>query len=262
MKKHFTKILVGVVCLSLCVSFSIGGVFASADTYSDETYELSDEETVQLQSQIEEVETLLSDADTDVETELSSLIEELQYEENQQLKDISTVTEENISDYIDYKNSLMQNEEGIEAQGLFTNLICKAAVACATAYFLYKGYYLSAELLSYSRINRVRGSYYSPAYGYRVKYSEVFKDIAYGSSISGDSVFNKGNELDNDLRNSIHKFHYYKSTANSRTVYIEDIYDYDFGEYDGIDGIAVNLMALSQRVGVIIPYNVRIIESI
>lgn len=262
MKKHFTKILLIIVCLSLCASFSIGSVFASANSYTDENYELSEEETLQIESQIENIETLLSDAETDVETELSNLIEELQSEENQQLKDIATITEENISDYIDYKDSLTQSENGIASQGLITNLLCKAAVACATAYFLYKGYYLSAELLSYSRINQVRGSYYSPAYGYRVKYSEVFYDIAYGSSISGDAAFEKGSELDNDLRNAIHAFSYHKTSPNSRTVYIEDLYDYDFGDYNGVEGIAVNAMALSQRVGVIKPYYVRITESV
>lgn len=259
MKKYLNKIFVAFICLALCASFSVGSIFASAN--SEDPYELSEEETLQLQTQIEEIETLLSDAETDVESELSDFIQELDIEENQQLQDIASTTQESINDYIDYKNSQSQSEEGIASQGLVTKLICKAAVACATSYFLFKGYMLSAELLLHAYSNKTVGSVYSPSNGSRVKYSQVFTQIAYGSTVSGDATFNKGNELDNDLRNAIHHFHYYKSSANSRTVRIEDVYDYDYGEYDGVEGIAVNLMALSQRVGVIKPYNVRIIQS-
>lgn len=89
------------------------------------------------------------------------------------------------------------------------------------------GYKLSSELLTFAKKNKSQNTIYHPKYGYIVKNSSTFQDIAYGTSTSGSSIFNKGPlKMDNDLYYAIKHFDYSKNSASSHTVLIEDIYDF------------------------------------
>lgn len=134
------------------------------------------------------------------------------------------------------------------------------AVTMVIAYFKNCGYDLAAELLIHSTLNQYTSSTYVPVYGSNVKYSSIFKSIALGTSTSGSATFTKsGNTQSVDCYYAIHKFNYTKTSSASKTVTINDVYDYaQTNEYTGVAGIAVSTMYQAQLNGSIVPFKVKI----
>lgn len=131
------------------------------------------------------------------------------------------------------------------------------AVAAVIAYFNAKKYLLAAELLTHARENTDRVSIYTPAYGARARNSEVVRNLAYGTAVSGSASFEPGdNPVDIDLYYSIHDFDFFKSSATSKVVNIFDTYDFkhDADAYKTIPGTAVETMYKAQEAGYLTPY--------
>lgn len=71
---------------------------------------------------------------------------------------------------------------------------------------------------------------------------------------------NEGTKTQQDLYYAIHYFDYTFISA-SRTFMLADIYDFAYGDYEGIAGAAIDTMWTAQLIGVLVPYNVVIIVS-
>ena len=133
------------------------------------------------------------------------------------------------------------------------------AVAAVIGYFSNKNYKLASELLIHATVNTNKNSTYSPTNGSRVKSHSVFVKIANGSKTNGSDIFtNTGGTASKDCYYALHSFNYSKPTSSSKLVNISDYYDYASGDYNGMEGIAVNAMYLAQQSGAIVPYNVLI----
>lgn len=137
------------------------------------------------------------------------------------------------------------------------------AVAAVIGYFRNKNYKLASELLIHATVNTNKNSTYSPTNGSRVKSHSVFVKIANGSKTNGSDIFtNTGGTASKDCYYALHSFNYSKPTSSSKLVNISDYYDYASGDYNGMEGIAVNAMYLAQQSGAIVPYNVLISQRL
>ncbi len=207
------------------------------------------------------IETDLKNNNTDVVLEISKMINSYEriLESPSEDTDIESVNRlidtlsEMLDEYRLYQSGIvpMDSEQGFGA-----------AIAAVVAWFNLQGYSLSAELLTHARDNTVLYSDYSPVNGYLVKNSNVFQQIALGTSTSGSGAFEKsGTSNDYDLYYSIHSFYYSKIRYSSRTVTIRDIYDFAPGDYSGIAGITIDTMYKAQEAGVIVPFNTVITQT-
>lgn len=146
-------------------------------------------------------------------------------------------------------------KSGIRLMGK-DNQVFLAAISSVNAYFLNKGYLLSSELLTHSTKNNKVDSIYRPYNNELVKASPVFRKIKIGRQTHGsDSFPNTGSRLERDLYYSIHSFRW---TKKNYMVTIMDRYDFAYGSYSGLAGIAVNTMYLAQQAGVVVPFQLRI----
>ena len=129
-------------------------------------------------------------------------------------------------------------------------------VATVLAYFKAKKYYLAAELLAHAKSNKTINSYYSPSYGYLVKYSSVttklYKNKSVGQSGS-DCYPSSSNRTLQDLYYAIHCFNYKRER---RYLAIKDRYDYapEKGYPSKIANIAVSTMYNAQKAGYLTPF--------
>lgn len=211
---------------------------------------------------LESLETILRENNTNVEEQLNIMIEE--YNELGLEELIKTLNEE-IADHNDYLFATINKNEEISTVGFdFNEIKCKAAISIATAAFNCLNYKLSAELLTKARSNKnSKYTYFNPKYSDRVTESKTFISLAYGGLTSGNSSFEKsGKSVDNDLYYSIHGFTFKKATSKSHTVTIYDIYDFKENDNSTIENKVINIMKKAQDLRIIIPYNVLITKSI
>lgn len=144
------------------------------------------------------------------------------------------------------------------------NYITRAAVAVATAYFLHKQYYLSAELLMRARTNALWGMTYIPISSGVVTRTALFKDIGANEEWDNETSaqFKGGTLAEDDAHYAINWFNFTtERTLGGTLIHITDVYDFDFDfgdAYTGVVGFGANVMAIAQRVGVLTPYNVKI----
>lgn len=68
--------------------------------------------------------------------------------------------------------------------------------------------------------------------------------------------------LKGDAKYALHQFKYTKSSSKSRTVKVTDYYDFASGDYNGLEGLAVEAMVNAQKNGSIVPYNVSITVTV
>lgn len=247
MKKRFRA--------AICSALAGLMLIPSMNVFAAETAEVG-----QIEQNIAAIEVELESYDTDVETELSKMIEEYQTlldnsgENEEQIKSLISALEELLLEYQSYKSGISPYK---------FHAVYSPAVAAVISYFSANKYSLAAELLLHAQDNTVLNSNYSPVNGSRVKQSSVFRNIALGSKTSGSASFpNSGSVVHKDLYYAIHAFNYTKTSASSRTVKIRDRYDFAPGDYEGIADIAVNTMYLAQEAGVVVPYYVNITATL
>ena len=135
------------------------------------------------------------------------------------------------------------------------------AVTMVVAYFLNKKYYLSRELLLQATLNSDKSSTYKPSYGSVIKSTSAIKKIANGTSTKGSSIFSSSS-TEGYAKYALHRFKYTKSSSKSRTVKVTDYYDFASGDYNGLEGLAVEAMVNAQKNGLIVPYNVSITVTV
>lgn len=137
------------------------------------------------------------------------------------------------------------------------------AVTMVVAYFSNKKYYLSRELLLQATLNSDKSSTYKPSYGSVIKSTSAIKKIANGTSTKGLSIFSSSSTVsEGDAKYALHQFKYTKSSSKSRTVKVTDYYDFASGDYNGLEGLAVEAMVNAQKNGSIVPYNVSITVTV
>lgn len=128
------------------------------------------------------------------------------------------------------------------------------AAATITAYFRSKGYTLSSKMLNYAFSNKSTSSVYvlGTEDKNKIMTTNWYKSVkgkypAYGTSAFGDVM---------DLYYSINKFSYSPSSMYGY-LNISDRYDYEFDtSYPTATGVAVNMMAIAQGMGCLVPYKV------
>ena len=208
---------------------------------------------------ISKLSTQLVIENIDVEFELRKTMSEYEndilYETNQseisKLKNLKLATEKLLNDYLIISNkNTYANPPNV-------------AVTMVVAYFSNKKYYLSRELLLQSTLNTNKNSTYKPSNGSVIKSTSAIKKIANGTSTSGSSIFSSTSTVsEGDAKYALHRFKYTKSSSNSRTVKVTDYYDFASGDYNGLEGLAVDAMVNAQKNGSIVPYNVSITVTV
>lgn len=117
------------------------------------------------------------------------------------------------------------------------------------------------------------GYVYNPTYGYIVKQTQLFKDIANGNKIASESddsfVFpinpiSRG--ITTDLGLAIHEFSFIKPHPTSKTVIIKDTYDYsrkdNDKEFKGIFKPVINALCDLHDLGLFTYYDIEITETL
>jgi hypothetical protein len=208
------------------------------------------------------VENELYNEGTDVSSELNDMIDYYNDELDKASSDEERTRINDLLDslstlLIDYENSQGKVNSSRASTGGYT-----AAIAAVIAYFNANGYVLAAELLTFASNNTMLNMYYTPQNGKLVLQSSVFRNIAHGTSTSGTNAFpNSGGTVDKDLYYAIHSFSYSKASAKTKTVTINDRYDFAKGKYSGIAGIAIDTMYKAQQAGYLTPFYVRIVAT-
>ena len=136
-----------------------------------------------------------------------------------------------------------------------------ASAAAIIAYFKYKGYDLSADLLTHGLNNSVVNSRYTPRalLTSQIYNTPQYKSIKSLSNRSGSERFTSG-----DLYYAINKFNYSTSGSGGlRTLSINDRYDFEWDtSYPKIQGVAVNAMKIGQTLGYLKPYTIYITKPV
>lgn len=247
MGKKLKKWIAVLSVLAILCSVAPSLQLVSAESSADE----------RVQQSINVIETTLSEQDTDVMSELEAQLARYQalYEnaetdgEREQIFALIVSTEGMISDYTCYVNGTPSVGRGIE------HAVYSPAISAIVAYFSANNYNLSAELLSYARINNELNSFYHPVNGREVLSSPVFQEICANDQLSGSARFPKeGRVNDMDLFYSLHQFDYAKFDGG-RLVVIKDRYDFAYNAgFVGLDNISVNLAYEAQEAGVLVPF--------
>lgn len=250
MRKTFLK-LIAVLSVFVIGAGSLIGTITSAPVKAESN---ADE---RVQQSINVIETTLFEQDTDVMSELENQLARYQtlYEnaetdgERDQIFALIVSTEGMILDYTCYANGTPSVRRGIE------HAVYSPAISAIVAYFNANNYNLSAELLSYARINNELNSFYHPVNGREVLSSPVFQEICKNDQLSGSARFPKeGRVNDMDLFYSLHQFDYAKFD-DGRLVVIKDRYDFAYNAgFAGLDNISVNLAYEAQEAGVLVPF--------
>lgn len=271
MKKFLKKVVP--VTLSLCLVLNTcagaASVFAEEKGYENEGVIASINTTNEVASYTRSIENEMIKNHTSVSKELVKLIatidQEMENEKDPQeiekLAAFKSSTENLLNTYEQSTQfsamSAHYNSYAVRASSVEEAALAPA-IAAVVSYFSLKGYMLSAELLMHAQDNDSLDSNYQPYFGNRVHASQEFRDIKIGSSTSGTGNFrNRGSVIERDLYYGIHLFEYEKSGSQ---VVIKDRYDFAYGDYDGLAGIAVNTMYLAQELGVITPFYTIIVE--
>lgn len=216
----------------------------------------------QLERTIEIIETDLESKNSSILNELDLAIDFLEQEKNHSSSEEETAKIQALIDTTQkLKNNYYSYSMGITPFGV-SHPVYTPAVAAVATFFSSSGYWLSFELLVHAEENDVLDSTYTPYYGDRILNSPVIKQIRTSKQdVSGSASFeNTGTTLEKDLYYAIHAFNY--SFVNStRVLTLTDVYDFAYGDYDGIAGAAIDTMWMAQLLGVLVPYNVVITVS-
>ncbi|WP_422114634.1 hypothetical protein [Brachybacterium sp. UNK5269] len=205
---------------------------------------------------IAEIEADLTSRGTDVLTELERLSTALSEagadDAPTALADVSEMTTDysaTVAPVSDARNPVILANPTLAAS--------RAAVAAIAAWFISKGYLLSAELIKRARDNKTLNSNYTPSYRSGLINSPVIRKIRSQSKASGSDSFpsSTSGTYAKDNYYAIHAFNWTKSGIR---VSISDRYDFAPGKYSGLAGTAVNAMWLAQQLGHIKPYYVKV----
>ncbi len=227
-----------------------------------------------LEHSVECIEEELDVRGTDIELELSNMLEYYNdlllkergnIEEQEKIKDLIEEIENQIENHTKYRavESFRGENNDYEVESFRGKnndyeFLLSECIAAVNTYFFSKKYYLSSELLMHAKHNNYLDSEYKPYHGSRVKSSPEFHKIKRSSKTHGKSEFlNHGNTYQRDLYYSIHGFRWYK---DDEVITITDRYDFALAPYNNIAGVAVYMMYKAQQYGLLVPYKVKIKE--
>lgn len=168
---------------------------------------------------------------------------------------------DNIRTLINVNKQLLKNYTAYENSKLTRKAYSATyspTIAAAIAYFKYKNYHLSAELLSFAWNNEELDTHYSIERTDIIEAGTKFKDLAFDTKLSGSASFEKtGKTIDDDLYYAVHAFRFQKLMPNSRNVKIEDRYDfaYNANAQTALEKI-INSMYNAQEAGVLVPFRI------
>ena len=154
----------------------------------------------------------------------------------------------------------------------------------ALAYFAANGHDLSYELLSHAFDSDVEtgNSFYEPVNKHRIFQSDLTYKLAYDQYTNAEDFINNhpeligsfiyqnenggkmlvfpesSNKYENDLRNAIHAFNFRKPSVYSKEIIIEDRYDFEKGDYSGLEQYVINHLVDLQNSNFLKPFNLRI----
>ena len=232
-----TKIVVILLCLVSSISLLCGQLSALANT--DDTGDFT-----ALDAYAAELNQTLADNGTTAEEQLEKLNVDLSNQLGQpsdthrsdNLMRMNRFTYELRACSITAYSALNAKLDGaFDAVLAGLNQVARASVlgflTPAVAVLSLMGHDLTLELLINSIMNQEISEPYIPAYGYKVKQSALFKNIANNSKTSGGEEFPYAiRGIDGDMFLSIHGFRFSKPYAASKTVTITDTYDYNDNE--------------------------------
>lgn len=242
----------------ILITFLANGYIVYAqeiDTFANAGSELS------VENSVSEIENILINNGTNIDAELNDQImyyEEMlrtveDEEQRNKIVELMSTTKELINDYRVYSN-------GVQTRSF--HAVYSPAIAAIVSYFNFKNYHLASELLTHAKNNKDLDSIYYPVNADIVLESAVFTDIRNNNNLQGSASFpNSGSTSDKDLYYALHSFYYSKSESG-RVIEIQDRYDYaGDGGYNGISGIAINVMYDAQENGYLIPFYSVIIQD-
>ncbi len=193
----------------------------------------------------------------DVEQALKELI--CRYKtEREAIKDEETI--EKYNDLIAAANRLLeqhieQNKEKRKQVVRSQQMIYPVELMVAGA--TYFGFDLTAELMLHS--TNMNTYVYSPIYGGRVIGSSTTRSIAFGTLISGSSVFDSTNTIcEKDLCYSILHFGFTKTSVSSHSVCITDFYDFTPGQHEGWIENCILSMIAARNNGQVVEFPIEI----
>ena len=246
----------------LCFLLTVVSLFAMSNmSYAKEKDEIP-EPDMQLEHNIQVIEADLESKGSSVLNELNIAIEFLENEKNAAESEEEKAKVQALIDTAqELRDSYDLYSRGIAVYGI-SHPVYTPAVAAVATYFSSSGYWLSFELLMHAEENNTLNSVYTPYYGDKILSSPVVQQIRTSKQdVSGSGEFvNEGTTTQQDLYYAIHYFDYTFISA-SRTFMLADIYDFAYGDYEGIAGAAIDTMWTAQLIGVLVPYNVVIIVS-
>lgn len=206
-----------------------------------------DSTSVDYDSFIKEAHDEFAKNGTSVDNELSKMRDEY-------ISKLDDIDDEKIkqsaNEIINTLNECMISETSIENFGY------KGVMLTMIAFFNFKDWKLSAELLTHMMNNEVTDSLYYPVNTDVLKESTKFIELSNNiSKVSGDGVFDDNS----DLNYSIHGFQYNKEYYDEDTIifHLRDRYDFDYINDDGYGSLAKkgnNLLVKYQDKGLIKPY--------
>lgn len=173
----------------------------------------------------------------------------------EQIKMLDTaISEWNLNQDLD-KNML--NDVG----GSDVEVTLRLAIYSVITYFNSNNYKLAAELLGKSHANNYLDIDYYPTNGKVVRSTNTFKTLMAKPSYENSSdAFRPGSTTaEMDSYYAIHKFNYSKY---GNSIMIHDRYDYENTKnYEGIAGIAIDLMYTAEVLGILTPFRTVINET-
>lgn len=240
--------------VAISIPLSSGLVLAESNDIS-RSRDMGIIEIVEMNDTISDIENILQKKGTNIISALEKQKEEYlcyfancEEEEKEQIRDIIVTTDSLINDYKNYQNrNIMKGKY----HGTYSPL-----VAAAISYFNANNCKLAAELLTHAKDNDTYLSFYSPKNINEIEETETFTAISNGNEISGNGIYSKSES--EDLYYALRRFSYTKTKVNSRTVTINDVYDFAPNNGDGFEGTILDSMYKAQEYGVIVPFNVEI----
>lgn len=267
------KILAILLCIVSIIALSCGSIIA----YADSSVNI---DTAKFEQYAAELNKTLADNGTTADEQLERLSIDLTTQISQttdsnqiaQFTKLNIVTDELRTRLISTYSTedIIDGMLNLALSGL--NEVARASVLSflSPAIGLLKlfGHDLTVELLVNSLLIQEVDEPYIPAYGYKVKQSQLFKDIANGQVTAGGAEFpNAIWGTDGDLYLAIHGFKYSKTSSLSKTVIMTDKYDYDDSEeglsrFKKIFHPVIRGMCLLERAGLATFYDIEITEAL
>lgn len=254
-----SALVLGILSISM-IGLICQNVFSAVDSSTD--LQLRDnyveEENINLYHEV------INLIDDELKTNNTSVIEQLQvqideyqnmlvnntYKDKEKLQALINLNKAMLKSYNRYENSKLTRKAD--------NPTYTPLVTAAITYFKAKSYKLSAELLSFALENEQLDTYYTIENSDIIEKASKFNKIAFDTKLKGSDSFEKtGATVDDDLYYAIHAFRFEKQLPNSRTVKIEDRYDFAYNEnaQSTLEKI-VNSMYYAQEVGVLVPFQI------